>query len=76
MKRNPEIYQYLPLYCRIAIERLDGMPGWRNPERLDSLIDSYAKAYGETCDEYLRESTHYRASKRFYDFEPQSFNLI
>ena len=76
MLRNPETYQYLPTYCKVAIERLDGNPDFRNPEMLDTLIDAYAKTYGETCDLYLRESTHYRASKRFYDFHAGSFLTI
>lgn len=76
MKRNPELYQYLPLYCKVAIERLDGNPDYRNPSMLDSMIDSYAKTYGETCEDYLRESAHFRASNRFYDFEPPTFRLI
>ena len=74
--RNPELYQYLPLFAKVSIERLDGNPDYRNPSMLDSLLDSYAKTYGETCDNYTRESAHYRASKRFYDFVPMVFSEV
>ena len=74
--RTPENYQYLPLFAKVSIERLDGNPDFRNPAMLDSLLDSYAKTYGAECDDYTRESAHYRASKRFYDFVPGAFSLV
>lgn len=65
MNRPPELYQYLPLWARMAIERLDADSSLRTAAKLDELIDAYAKTYGETPDDYIRESTHYRAQMRF-----------
>ncbi len=66
-KRPPEIYQYLPLFAKLAIERLDADSDLRTAEKLDELIDAYAKTYGEECDDYIRASAHFRCSKRFGD---------
>ncbi len=64
-KRPPEIYQYLPLYAKISIERLDADSDLRTEAKLDELLDAYAATYGEVCDDYIRESAHFRCSKRF-----------
>jgi len=65
MNRTPELYQYLPMYAKIAIERLDSNSDLRTAAMLDELLNAYAKTYGEQVDEYIRESAHYRCEKRF-----------
>ena len=58
-------YQYLPLYVKVAIERLDQNSDMRSGAQLDELIDAYAKTYGTTCDEHERESAHHICTRRF-----------
>lgn len=64
----PELYQYLPLFAKVAIERLDADSDLRTPAKLDELLDAYAGTYGQACDEHTRYSAHYRCSRRFHDF--------
>jgi hypothetical protein len=63
--RAPETYQYLPLYTKLAIERLDADYTLRNAAMLNHLLDAYAEQYRETCDEHIRMSVRYRATRRF-----------
>lgn len=62
-------YRYLPLYARIAVERLDCDPGLRNFRMLDTLLQSYAQSYSEKVDVETCVSAHQICSKRFWDFE-------
>jgi hypothetical protein len=68
-EQNYEPYQYLPLFAKLAIERLDADSDLRTAAQLDELLDAYAKTYGCTCDELTRESAHYRCAHRFADFK-------
>ena len=70
-KQNFTPYQYLPLYAKISIERLDSDSDLRTGEMLNSLLDAYAKTYGEECDTHSRESAHYICSRRFLGSFPQ-----
>lgn len=62
-------YRYLPLYARIAVERLDCDSGLRNFRMLDTLLQSYAQSYSEKVDVETCVSAHHICSKRFWDFE-------
>lgn len=68
--RAPETYQYLPTFAKLAIERLDADSDLRTPAMLDQLLNAYAGTYGQHCDDYTRESAHYRATRRFWNFKP------
>lgn len=66
IRRPPEIYQYLPLPAKCAIEYLDCQSTEdRTIANLDKYLDHYFKTYGQVCDEFTRYSCHYRAIKRF-----------
>ena len=69
-KLNFTPYQYLPLFAKVAVERLDGNSDLRTATMLDSLLDAYASTYGEKCDEQERYSANYICSRRFPDFTP------
>jgi hypothetical protein len=78
-RRPPETYQYLPLWAKMSIERLDCDPDLRTGDKLDELLTAYASTYGESRatlgDEhwgYVVFSAHFRSAKRFYDFQPSS----
>lgn len=62
-------YQYLPLFAKVAIERLDAQGEYRNAAALDGFLDAYAKTYGTTPDAPTRESAHHICSRRFWDFK-------
>ena len=61
-------YQYLPLFAKVAIERLDQNYEMRNVNTLDSMLDAYAKTYGIDCDDETRQSARHIASRRFHNF--------
>jgi hypothetical protein len=61
----PTPYQYLPLFAKISIERLDGDSVLRSGEMLDHLLNSYAKTYGCNVDDDTRKSAHHIARRRF-----------
>lgn len=58
-------FQLLPLFVRVAIERLDADNALRNSHTLDALLDSYAKTYGTACADPLRETAHKQCIQRF-----------
>lgn len=62
-------YQYLPLFAKVAIERLDQNSDMRNGSTLNSMLDAYAKTYGVQCDDDTRESAAHIASRRFHNFQ-------
>lgn len=68
MNRVPESYQYLPLFAKVAIDRIDSDSSLRTTEQLDSMLDAYAKTYGTECDDYIRFSAQHIAARRFWNF--------
>jgi hypothetical protein len=64
-KLNFTPYQYLPLFAKVAVERLDGNSDLRSATMLDSLLDAYASTYGLECDSHTRESAHHICTRRF-----------
>lgn len=64
-----EHYQYLPLFAKVSIERIDQNSDMRNTECLNSLLDAYAKTYGIECDDSTRKSAQYIAKRRFWNFD-------
>ncbi|AEF88808.1 hypothetical protein DelCs14_1782 [Delftia sp. Cs1-4] len=72
---GPTPYQYLPLWAKVAIERLDACAELRTESMLDELLEGYAKSYGETVDGQTRESARHICRRRFrgsYSEPPQS----
>lgn len=65
--RVPTPIKFLPLYARLAFERLTSEAIYRNSVVLDEMLDAYAKTYGLTCDEETREDTHTHCKARFGD---------
>ena len=61
----PEPFQHLPLFAKVAIERLDADHVLRTGAQLNALLDAYAKTYGLVCDEHTRYSAHYLCERRF-----------
>ena len=51
---GPTPYQYLPLWAKVAIERLDADAQLRSEAMLDELIASSARSYGDSVDEHTR----------------------
>lgn len=60
-----EHYNYMPLYAKIAIERLDADSALRTKAMLTELLDCYAQSYGLTVDVYIRASAEHICSRRF-----------
>lgn len=50
---GPTPYQYLPLWAKIAIERLDCDSALRSESMFDELLAGYARSYGEQVDEHI-----------------------
>jgi hypothetical protein len=71
-KRAPEVYQYMPQYAKIAIERIDADSDLRTHAKLDELLDAYAKTHGEQVDQHTRDSAHCICKRRFPDFKVQA----
>lgn len=62
---GPTPYQYLPLWAKLAVERLDTCAELRTEPMLDELLEGYAKTYGETVDGQTRESARHICRRRF-----------
>ena len=62
---GPTPYQYLPLWAKVAIERLDTNAELRDEAMLDELLGSYARTYGETVDAQTRDSARHICRRRF-----------
>lgn len=72
---GPTPYRYLPLWAKVAIERLDACAELRTEAMLDELLDGYARTYGEAVDAQNRESARHICRRRFlgsYSEPPQS----
>ena len=61
-------YQYLPLFAKVSIERIDQNSDMRNTASLNGMLDAYAKTYGIECDSETRASAQHIASRRFHNF--------
>lgn len=70
MMRPAEHIARLPLFARLAIERIDADSDLRTGAKLDELLRAYAAQYRETCDDHTRQSAHAIASRRFWNFRP------
>ena len=71
---GPTPYRYLPLWAKVAIERLDACAELRTEAMLDELLDGYARTYGEAVDAQNRESARHICRRRFlgsYSEPPQ-----
>lgn len=64
MRGVPEIYQYLPMPAKLAIEQLDAQPD-RTIKQLDDFLEQQFKKANQDLDEYTRFSCHYIAIRRF-----------
>lgn len=62
---GPTPYQYLPLWAKVAIERLDACAELRTESMLDELLHGYAQTYGEGVDDQTRESARHICRRRF-----------
>ena len=60
-----EHYQYLPLYAKLTLERMDGDSSLRTVDMMDGLLAAYAAQYRETVEDYVRASVAHHAFKRF-----------
>ena len=60
-----EHYNYLPLYAKLTLERMDSDSTLRTVAMMDELLVSYARQYRETVEDYVKESVAHHAQKRF-----------
>lgn len=60
-------FQHLPLWARVAIERLDACNDLRTQRQLDELLDAYAKTYGVQVDDATRAAAQRICQDRFGD---------
>ncbi len=58
-------YPHLPLWAKVAIERLDAASELRTQRQLDEFLDAYAKTYGASVDEDTRASARHICRHRF-----------
>lgn len=58
-------FLHLPLWARIAIERLDACSELRTQRQLDAFLDAYAKTYGTEVDETTRAAAKLICRQRF-----------
>jgi hypothetical protein len=61
-------FMYLPLYARVAVERLDRDDSLRTGAQLDELLKAYAESMAHTVDLETCAAAHRVCSKRFYNF--------
>lgn len=62
-------YQYMPLFAKVAIERLDADNDLRTESMLDELLQGYARSYGAIVDLETCAAAHRICVRRFWDFE-------
>ena len=60
--------QYLPLFARVAVERLDADCALRSPAMLDELLQGYARFYSASVDLETCAAAHHVCTRRFWDF--------
>lgn len=63
-------YQYLAIFAKLAIERLDADNDLRTESMLDELLQGYARTYGELVDVETCAAAHRICARRFWDYEP------
>jgi hypothetical protein len=61
-------FQYLPLFAKVAIERLNSAEHLRTAAQLDDLLQAYAKTYGRTVDLETCAAVHRICARRFVCF--------
>ena len=61
--------QHLPLFARVAIERLDADSHLRTAPQLDELLQAYANFYCLTVDLETCASAHQICHRRFWNFQ-------
>lgn len=61
-------FNCLPLYARVAIERLDAAHNLRTAAQLDELLQAYATTYGLAVDLETCAAAHRICSRRFLCF--------
>lgn len=69
-------YQYLPLFAKLAIERLDADNNLRNEILLDELLQGYACAYGLRVDIESCAAVHRICARRFWDYSPAALKGV
>ena len=62
-------FQYLPLFARVAIERLNADDGLRDSVMLDELLQRYAEFYRMTVDIETCAAAHHICARRFWNFQ-------
>lgn len=65
-------YSLLPLFAKIALDRLANDSKLRNSKILDELLQSYADFYLMKVDMITCLATHSMCKRRFSDFESAS----
>lgn len=63
-------FQYLPLFAKVAIERLDCAEHLRTAKQLDELLQAYATTYGLKVDLETCAAAHTICARRFVCFVP------
>lgn len=61
-------FQYLPLFAKVAIERLDAAHQLRTAVKLDELLQAYAETYGLRVDLETCAAAHRICAARFLCF--------
>ncbi len=64
-------YSLLPLFAKIALDRLASDSNLRNSKMLDELLQSYADFYLMKVDMITCLATHCMCKRRFSEFESE-----
>lgn len=63
------LFQYLPLFAKVAIDRLDADESLRTWTWLDTLLQAYAEIYCMTVDLETCAAAHQICARRFGSFQ-------
>jgi hypothetical protein len=63
---------HMPLFAKLAIERLDASNELRTAAQLDELMQAYAHFYRLTVDIETCAAAHHICTRRFWDFQPHA----
>lgn len=66
---------YLPMFARLAIERVDADSALRDGDKLDELLTAYATSYRMELDQQTRDSAHRICARRFWNFKPRAADV-